>query len=129
MAACESALEHSAKATSGYIRVTHVVEEAPEGGFVSFCPELGSASQGESVGEALNNLRDATYPYLNTIEQLRHRKRLFQERGITVYPVTPRDPVHFEVKPPRQAASVLVVPVRREPDPARREPELSAAVD
>lgn len=37
---------------------------APEGGFTALDPETGSASQGESVEEALANLRDATELYL-----------------------------------------------------------------
>ena len=101
-------------ATVGYIRVSHLVEEAPEGGFVSYCPELGIASQGESVGEALNNLRDATYTFLNTIENLGDRARIFSERGIKVHPAKPREPVRFDVKP-SQAASVFVTHVGRGP--------------
>jgi predicted RNase H-like HicB family nuclease len=97
----------------GYIRVTHFVEEASEGGFVSFCPELGIASQGESVGEALNNLRDATYTFLNTIEQLGDRAAFFKEHGIEVFPAKPLGDVELHVKPPRQAASVFVTPVPR----------------
>ena len=35
-----------------------------EGGFVAFNPETGTTSQGESVNEALENLREATELYL-----------------------------------------------------------------
>jgi len=99
------------KVTVGYIRVTHLVEEAPEGGYVSRCPELGIASQGESIGEAFNNLRDATYTYLNTIEQLGDRERIFKERRIVVHTARPSTPVRFDVEPPQQAASIFVAPI------------------
>ena len=36
----------------------------PEGGYVAFNPETGSTSQGETVDEALENLREATVLYL-----------------------------------------------------------------
>lgn len=44
--------------------LTVVLVPAPEGGFTALDPETGSASQGESVEEALANLRDATELYL-----------------------------------------------------------------
>lgn len=36
---------------------------APEGGYVAFNPETGTTTQGESVEEALANLREATDLY------------------------------------------------------------------
>lgn len=39
---------------------TAVIEPAPEGGFVAFCPEVEEANgQGETEAEALQNLRQA----------------------------------------------------------------------
>jgi predicted RNase H-like HicB family nuclease len=39
---------------------TAVLLPAPEGGFTALNPETGSTSQGETVEEALVNLREAT---------------------------------------------------------------------
>lgn len=41
-----------------------VLIPAEEGGFVALNPETGTTSQGESVSEALSNLREATELYL-----------------------------------------------------------------
>lgn len=44
--------------------LTVVLVPAPEGGFTALDLETDSASQGESIEEALANLRDATDLYL-----------------------------------------------------------------
>ena len=44
--------------------LTAVLTPSPEGGFVAFNPETATTSQGESVDEALANLREATELYL-----------------------------------------------------------------
>lgn len=44
--------------------LTAVLIPAEEGGFVALNPETGTTSQGESVPEALSNLREATELYL-----------------------------------------------------------------
>lgn len=41
-----------------------VLTPAPEGGFVALNPETGTTTQGETVEEALANLREATQLYL-----------------------------------------------------------------
>ena len=41
-----------------------VLTPAPEGGFVAFNPETGTTTQGETVDEAIANLREATELYL-----------------------------------------------------------------
>jgi predicted RNase H-like HicB family nuclease len=41
-----------------------VLTPAEEGGFVAVNPETGTATQGETVEEALTNLREATELYL-----------------------------------------------------------------
>jgi predicted RNase H-like HicB family nuclease len=43
---------------------TAVLTPAPEGGYVAFNPETGSASQGESVEAALASLQEATELFL-----------------------------------------------------------------
>ena len=46
------------------MELTAVLTPAPEGGFVALNPETGSTSQGETVEEAVANLREATTLYL-----------------------------------------------------------------
>lgn len=41
-----------------------VLTADPEGGYVAFNPETGTTTQGETVEEALANLREATEIYL-----------------------------------------------------------------
>ena len=44
--------------------LTAILLPAPEGGFTALNPETGSTSQGETVEEALANLREATELFL-----------------------------------------------------------------
>ena len=44
--------------------LTAVLIPAEEGGYVAFNPETGTTTQGESVPEAVSNLREATELYL-----------------------------------------------------------------
>ena len=95
--------------TLGFIQVTLIASEE-EGGYASVCPELGIASQGETADEAIASLRDAATVFLNTIEQIGQRERVFKERGIKVHA---HEPTEFKVKlhQPSQIGSYLVVPI------------------
>jgi predicted RNase H-like HicB family nuclease len=44
--------------------LTAVLTPAEEGGYVALNPETGTASQGETIDEALANLKEATELYL-----------------------------------------------------------------
>lgn len=44
--------------------LTAVLTPAPEGGFVAFNPETGTTTQGETIVEALANLKEAAELYL-----------------------------------------------------------------
>jgi predicted RNase H-like HicB family nuclease len=46
------------------MELSAILTPAPEGGYVAFNPETGTTTQGESVEEALANLREATELYL-----------------------------------------------------------------
>ncbi|HPF59009.1 MAG TPA: type II toxin-antitoxin system HicB family antitoxin [Candidatus Competibacteraceae bacterium] len=46
------------------MELSAVLTPAPEGGYVAFNPEIGTTTQGETVEEALLNLREATELYL-----------------------------------------------------------------
>jgi predicted RNase H-like HicB family nuclease len=44
--------------------LTAILTPAEEGGYVAFNPETGTTTQGESVTEAIANLKEATELYL-----------------------------------------------------------------
>ena len=46
------------------MELSAVLTPAPEGGDVAFNPETGTTSQGQTVEEALANLREATMLFL-----------------------------------------------------------------
>jgi predicted RNase H-like HicB family nuclease len=46
------------------MQLTAVLTHAEEGGFVALNPETGTTSQGETIEEALANLREATMLYV-----------------------------------------------------------------
>nr|VFJ88309.1 MAG: Predicted nuclease of the RNAse H fold, HicB family [Candidatus Kentron sp. H]VFJ93579.1 MAG: Predicted nuclease of the RNAse H fold, HicB family [Candidatus Kentron sp. H]VFJ94901.1 MAG: Predicted nuclease of the RNAse H fold, HicB family [Candidatus Kentron sp. H] len=46
------------------MELSAVLISAPEGGYIAFNPETGTTTQGETVEEALANLREATGLYL-----------------------------------------------------------------
>jgi len=48
------------------------------------CVELGVPAFGETLEGAIEHVEEATSLYLNTIEQLGERARVFDERGIDV---------------------------------------------
>nr|VFJ68892.1 MAG: Predicted nuclease of the RNAse H fold, HicB family [Candidatus Kentron sp. FW] len=46
------------------MELSAILTSAPEGGYIAFNPETGTTTQGETVEEALVNLREATGLYL-----------------------------------------------------------------
>ncbi|MGL5117503.1 MAG: type II toxin-antitoxin system HicB family antitoxin [Beijerinckiaceae bacterium] len=46
------------------MQVTAILTSVPEGGYTALNPETGTVSEGESVEEALCNLREAVEVYL-----------------------------------------------------------------
>jgi predicted RNase H-like HicB family nuclease len=46
------------------MQVTAILTPAPEGGFTALNPETGSTTQGETIEEAIVNLREAVTLYL-----------------------------------------------------------------
>ena len=57
--------------------------EREEDGYVSLCPELDIASQGDSVTEARNNLREAVALFLECASQEELHQRLHSEIYVT----------------------------------------------
>lgn len=72
-----------------YIRLTNIITKE-EKMFFAHCPELDVGSQGETVEEANNNLKDVVGIYLNNIEELETREEIFKKRNITVYHYKPK---------------------------------------
>ena len=72
-----------------YIVLTRMISKE-EKVFFALCPELDVGSQGETVEEADNNLKDAVVLYLATIEELGTRDHIFKERNIKTYSHKPR---------------------------------------
>jgi predicted RNase H-like HicB family nuclease len=58
--------------------------------FFSHYAELDIGSQGETVEEANNNLKDAVILYLNTIEELGTREEIFKKRNTKIYHYKPK---------------------------------------
>jgi predicted RNase H-like HicB family nuclease len=46
------------------MQVTAILTPAEEGGYVAFNPETGTTTQGDTVEDALSNLREAVELYL-----------------------------------------------------------------
>ncbi|ESZ88047.1 MAG: hypothetical protein Q27BB25_06205 [Blastomonas sp. CACIA14H2] len=46
------------------MQVTAILTHAEEGGFVAFNPETGTTSQGDTLDDAIANLREAVEIYL-----------------------------------------------------------------
>lgn len=51
------------------MQLTAVLTPAEEGGFVALNPETGTTTQGESIEEAIANLKEATSLYLEEFPQ------------------------------------------------------------
>ena len=76
--------------TVGYVVLTlRAYAEGKQ--WVSECLELGVTSCGDTIEEALENIRDAVTLYLNTIEEQGEQPRIFRERGIVVHSGEPPD--------------------------------------
>ena len=67
----------------GYIVLTGIVEEE-DGQFASYCRELGTASCGDTITEALDNLREAIEINIEGLEEVGELERTLRERNIKV---------------------------------------------
>jgi predicted RNase H-like HicB family nuclease len=63
-------------------RLTAVIEREDDG-YVALCPELDIASQGATVGEARNNLREALESFFETASHEEIEQRLHEEVYVT----------------------------------------------
>ena len=53
------------------MQLTAVLTPAEEGGYVAFNPETGTPTEGETVDEAVQNLREATELFLEEFPERR----------------------------------------------------------
>ncbi|CAI1492299.1 HicB-like domain-containing protein [Thermococcus nautili] len=59
------------------VKLKVVLEPQPEGGYVAYVPALpGCVSQGETVEEALKNIREAIELYLEVAEEMKLQETL-----------------------------------------------------
>ncbi len=59
------------------------VKEEPEGGYSVICTDLGVASQGETVDEALENIKEAVELYLESAKELGIMDEVLDKLGLT----------------------------------------------
>ena len=65
--------------------------------YVSYCLELGAASCGDTVEEALDMLEESIEVYLEELVDLGYLDKVFQEKGITVQDDSPGNGVNVQV--------------------------------
>jgi predicted RNase H-like HicB family nuclease len=83
----------------GHVVLTGIIERE-EDQFVSYCPELGVASCGDTVDEAIDNLGDAIQVQLDALEETGELRRVFHERNIRIdLSPPPFDGVSIKVPP------------------------------
>lgn len=63
-------------------QLTAIIEREGDG-YVSFCPELDIASQGDSIGEARENLREAVELFFEAAAPEEIQQRLHEEVYVT----------------------------------------------
>ena len=64
------------------MQVTAIIEREEDGN-VSLCPELDVASQGDTIEEARDNLREALEAFFETASQAEIQTRLHEEVYVT----------------------------------------------
>lgn len=60
-----------------------VLRPDPEGGYVVECPELGVTSQGETIEEALDNIKEASELYIESAKKLGTMDEVLEKLGLT----------------------------------------------
>ena len=57
------------------IKLTAKIEKEQETNlYVSYCPQVDIASQGNTIGEAMDNLKEAVSLYLEEVTESHHRE-------------------------------------------------------
>ncbi len=74
--------------TVGHLALLGVITKE-DGQYVSFCPQLGVASCGDTVEEATTNLKDAVAAYVEALQETGELKGVLSERGLRVTAKSP----------------------------------------
>ena len=96
--------------STGYIVLTGVVEEE-DGQFVSYCRELGTASCGDTISEALDNLGEAIELNIEGLEEVGELERTLRERNIPIKHTPPKQDGVDVTVPLGQLIKIFSVPV------------------
>ena len=67
------------------MQVTAVLTPADEGGYVALNPETGTVSQGDTIEEAIANLREAVELYLEEFPMTFHGAALVTSIDVAVH--------------------------------------------
>ncbi len=59
------------------------IRKEPEGGYSVFCTDLDVASQGETIDEAVENIREAVELYIESAEELGIMNEVLEKLGLT----------------------------------------------
>jgi predicted RNase H-like HicB family nuclease len=73
---------HTEKTPDMRKQLTVIIEREGDG-YVSLCPELDIASQGDSIEEARDNLKEAVELFFDTASDTEIRSRLHEEVYVT----------------------------------------------
>ena len=76
--------------------LTMCAEPVDEGGYVSYCIELDVASCGDTLDEAMENIRDAVMVYLYSLNETNDRESVLRAKGIQVSYEPRPDPDFFK---------------------------------
>lgn len=82
----------------GYVVVTGTLEREDDQ-FVSYCPELGTSSCGDSADEAFENLGDAIKVHIDALLETGELARFLRERNIRVDLHPPAEELLIRVRP------------------------------
>lgn len=97
---------------NGYIRVTFCAawdDETKQ--YAVECPELGVATCAGDLDGAFESICEAALLYLDSLEEAGERDRVFEERGLTMYPHEPPASA-FSLHPaPEQVVKVANLPI------------------
>jgi len=68
-----------------YIFIRHIIKKEAKCCYSACCPELDVCSQGKTVEEANENLKEAVTLYLETMDELGQREKIFKKRNIVFH--------------------------------------------
>ena len=100
------AVLHDGQNVIGHILLTFRIF-SEDGDWQSMCSELGVPSFGDSPGDALSNVIDATITYLNAIEENGERERIFKECSIELESGHPGGRSRKEEMAPGESVTLL----------------------